>query len=234
MIPQHLHVVWLGSPMPEWARSHLALFLDHNESWAVSIYDEWPPPEMPKELAASGAQCSQYCQLADLIYIWALATFGGVVMDLDSMTRRCFDPLLEYPAFSTRHDDSDRRLTNGVMGGNGGAFSEALEWIIQHPPASKRQRCAYGPDLMTRMFDQPREGFKILHWSYFYPLHCGERELANKYAAADPARRETLLGGLSDRWLPHCSGGPFAVHLWGCEGSSHVRITDACHRKSQV
>lgn len=222
--------------MPEWARHHLALFLDHNSSWGVSIYDEWPPDGMPAELAAIGAQCSQFCQLADLIYIWALAETGGVVMDLDSLTRRSFDPLLCYPAFSTRHSDNDQRLTNGVMGGHGGAFSEALDWIIQHPPASKRQRCEYGPDLMTRMFGKARDDFEILHWSYFYPLHCGERALADQYRSADEAGRNRILNqsGVYERWAQHCHTGPFSVHMWGCDGSSHARIADGQHRKCEA
>ena len=228
MIPQHLHVVWLGSPMPAWARHHLALFLDHNPQWGVTIYDEWPPPGAPPELAEIGRRCSQYCQLADLIYIWALATRGGVVMDLDSMTRRPFDALCEHPAFSTRHADNDHRLTNGVMGGHAGgdgAFARAWDWILSHDIPDKVPRCHYGPDLMTRLFDEPPDDFTILPWAYFYPLHCGDRKRADEYAAATPARREAILMSLSDRW-PNLIDGPFAVHLWGCQGSSHVEIPD--------
>lgn len=226
MIPKHLHVVWLGSAMPAWARHHLALFLDHNSSWAVTIYDEWPPDGMPPELVEIGRRCSQYCQLADLIYIWALATRGGFVLDLDNMTRRSFDALCEQRAFSTRHSDADHRLTNGVMGGGpGGAFGRALEWVIEHQAPEQVPRCHYGPDLMTRLFDDPPDDFTILPWAYFYPLHCGERRLAEAYAAAPDSRaREAILAPLAaERW-PKLDGGPFCVHLWGCEGSSHKGI----------
>lgn len=225
MIPQHLHVVWLGSPLPDWARAHLDLFRQHNDAWAVTVYDEWPPPGAPPELATIGARCSQYCQLADLIYIWALATTGGVVMDLDSLTRRPFVGLCELQAFSTRHSERDHRLTNGVMGGGpGGAFGRALEWVLTHEAPEKVPRCHYGPDLMTRLFDAAADDFTILPWGYFYPLHCGERKLADAYAAADHAGRETILAPLAaERW-PTLTGGPFAVHLWGCDGSSHKGI----------
>ncbi len=112
MIPQQLHVVWLGTALPAWASRHLDLFTEHNPAWPVSIHNTWPPPGAPPELAAIGRRCTQYCQLADLIYVWLLATVGGVVMDLDSMTRRPFDPLCDHQAFSARHNNSDRRLTN--------------------------------------------------------------------------------------------------------------------------
>ncbi len=224
MIPQHLHVVWLGSPLPAWARRHLHMFTDHNSGWAVTVHDIWPPPGMPAELVDLGNRCQQYCQLADLIYIKELATVGGVVMDLDSMTRRSFDPLLAYPAFSTRHSEQDRRITNGVMGGFRGAFSNVMDWLMNSQFPEKPRRCEFGPDLLTTHFDRQREDFEILPWSYFYPLHCGERGLADEYAAADFPGRERILAGVSDRWSGYGEG-PFAVHLWGCDGSSHTEIS---------
>ena len=145
-------------------------------------------------------------------------------MDLDSLTRRPFDRLCEHQGFSTRHSDHDHRLTNGVMGGSpGGAFGRAWDWILSHDVPEKVPRCHYGPDLMTRLFDDPPDDFTILPWAYFYPLHCGERKRADEYAATTPARREVILAALSDRW-PNLPDGPFAVHLWGCQGSSQVEI----------
>jgi hypothetical protein len=147
-------------------------------------------------------------------------------MDMDSMTRRPFDALCEHQAFSTRHSNSDHRLTNGVMGGRpGGAFTRALEWVLDHPAPERVPRCHYGPDLMTRLFDEPAGDFTILPWSHFYPLHCGERKLADAYVAAkDFQAREAILAPLAaDRW-PKAPLGPFAVHLWGCAGSSHKGI----------
>ncbi len=227
MIPQHLHVVWLGSPLPPWARTHLDLFAHHNPAWPISIHDTWPPPGAPPELTAIGRRCTQWCQLADLYYVWLLASAGGVVMDLDSMTRRPFDALCEHPAFSTRHSEGDHRLTNGLMGGTpGGAFARALEWVIAHPGPEKRSRCHYGPDLMTRLFDTapPPDDFTILPWAYFYPLRCGDRKRADAYQAAPSvAARELLLDEVAHTW-GDLTGGPFAVHLWGCEGSSHKEI----------
>lgn len=227
MIPQKLHVVWLGSSLPPWARGNLDLFTEHNPAWVVKIHDTWPPDGAPPELAAHGRNCTQYCQLADLYYIWLLASVGGVVMDLDSMTRRAFGPLCDHQAFSSRHNNSDRRLTNGLMGGGpGGAFGRALEWLTNRPGPARPPRCHYGPDLMTRLFDRvpPLEDFTILPWAYFYPLGCGDRKRADAYAAAtSPEARDRVLDQVSQTW-GELTGGPFAVHLWGCEGSSHKEI----------
>ncbi len=228
MIPRILHTVWLGSELPEWAARHLDLFREHNFGWDVRLYTEWPAPGMPADFRKIGRSCYQYCQMADLIYVWALATIGGVVLDLDHVVRRSFEPLRTYEAFTTRHSDRDLRLTNGIMGGvKGGAFTRALQWVLSHsPPQPKVPRCHYGPDLMTRLFDPPPDDLAILPWAWFYPFGCAEKKRALQWAEAPPAQREKLLTEISDRFGDELAG-PYTVHLWGVAGSSQAEVAHA-------
>lgn len=226
MIPRILHAVWFGSPLPDWAARHLDAFREHNPDWQVKLYEQWPPRRMPANLSRRGADCDQLCQLADLVYVWALANEGGVVLDLDHIVRRSFEPLRKYTAFTTRHSDGDARCTNGSMGAEaGGPFVRAMEFCVKIDPPKRRQnidRCFYGPDLITRLYDQA-EDMTILPWAWFYPWQVSEKQTAERWAQASPAGRAQILSSIADRFA-ELPGGPYSVHLWGVAGSSHAKV----------
>lgn len=227
-IPRRAHFVWMGSKQPRWLGKVVRAFMKHNPLWAVKVWAEWPE-ELDAGLreAVKGAQ--QFCQWADILYCYILREHGGVVMDTDSITVRPFDPLLELgPAWTTRHNASSPRLTNGVMGSvpRGRAFKDACAMIASEHVAMVNgtrpwARCMYGPDMLTQMFTpEGDDRMKVLpHW-YFYPWRVAEREQAVRFWEAGEAERRTMLKSLGN---PE----PYAVHLYGIDGSGHREVREA-------
>ena len=225
VIPRLMHFVWFGDE-PPWLQEITGAFQEHNPRWEVRLWTGMPQ-ELPVQLydAARGAQ--QVCQWADILYCWLLHEFGGMVMDTDCVTLRSFDPLRRMvPAWTTAHHEAHSRLTNGVMGSvpGGAAFARCCRDIpAQHAAMGRDERqwgrCMYGPDMLTRLFTtRGNDDFKVLPWHYFYPWRFCERDTAHEFWRAPPERRAELLAEMSDRFMD--GERPYAVHLWGIEGSS--------------
>ena len=227
LIPRILHFVWLNGEPPPWVRQTLEAFAAVNgDKW-----DVWFWPGMPDGLSA-GIQtaldgCRQVCQQADILYCLALARYGGMVFDCDHVPLRPLEPLRRgREAWTTSHNGHHRRLTNGSMGAVAGsrAFRRALAEIPKTHRRGGRDgrtpRCAYGPDLLTRLFSKHgNRDMDLLPWHYFYPYFCREAAQARRLRVMDADGRRRMLAKIRDRF----AGGewPYTVHEWGIQGSSH-------------
>lgn len=226
VIPRLAHVVWVGSGVPAWLNNICDEFERHNSQWALRIWQEMPA-EAPEAVRRAAASARQICQVADVLYCWLLHEFGGVVMDVDSLTLRSLEPLRHRgEAWTTRHNDEHKRLTNGVMGGVRGnrAFRRCLDEIgnlAEHLDRNRSmwRRCMYGPDMLTRLFSNAGDqDMTVLPWHYFYPWRYSEREEAHRFWKAGAEERRAMLHRIHKRFT--AGEWPYAVHLWGVDGSS--------------
>lgn len=228
VIPRRANFVWVGDA-PGWLDGILNAFRDHNPNWNVKLWRD-VPDTMPDDLREAVDGCWQLCQIADIIYCWVLFRYGGIVMDTDSVTIRSFDPLRQRGlAWTTNHNDQHKRLTNGVMGSVRGsrAFERACDHIAMfnaHRDKTTRiVRCAYGPNMLLDLFGGDGDtDMTILPWHYFYPWQFCDREVAATFWKSDTDERHTMMTGLRARnpgWDM-----PYAVHLWGIDGSSKREV----------
>lgn len=229
MIPKLAHYVWFG-PAPEWVNQVATDFSALHPDWIVKIHDRMPT-RMPRSIRRRALACHQFCQLADILVAWLLYEQGGVALDTDTIAVKRFDALLGLDAFTSAHSDHDRRLTNACMGSAPGseAFRACIDYIEKSEPIVKHgqvRRCYYGPDMFTELFAgrSPRPGMTVLPWHYFYPYMYDERAKAHQCWKATPDARRTLLNEMRARYVDGVS--PYAIHLWGVEGSSHREVGD--------
>lgn len=229
MIPKIAHFIWFGTP-PEWVNNVIREFTDLHPGWDVKLHTAIPA-SMPEAMRKRLLPCDQICQWADILAVWLLFNEGGIYLDTDAIAIRNFEPLLNLEAFTSPHNDNDKRLTNGLMGSAKGspAFAYLVDWICKWDPPMRREklakRCYYGPDMLTEVFIQEKTpGMTVLPWHYFYPYTYDERGRAAECWRSDPSTRLALVDELRSRFSDGVP--PYAIHLWGVDGSSHKEASD--------
>ena len=215
MIPKIAHLCWFGSEKPEWLSKILAAHKEHHPDWELKVWTE-VPEDFP--LAHRVKECEQYCQIADLLYIWALCEIGGVVFDTDVLVIRPMNELLGLEGFTTRHGlprkegGGDQRLTNGLMGSvPGGPFGDFYDRLKGNMDFGN-SRAKFGPNGMTKAYDAGRLKVDVLPAHYFYPFTWAEKDLCKKFWGSDDKQRAWYLDQVSGRFKD--GTWPYAVHLW--------------------
>lgn len=217
----------MGQSMPPVVQGIVGEFAALHPRWDVRICQE-VPKDLPNGLKTAIDNCEQWCQVADILYCWLLREHGGVVMDTDILVVRSFEHLLDAgPAWTTRHSDKDKRLTNAVMGAepDSEAFRTCCDYIEAHGKKRPSQRAKFGPGMLTSLFSGTRAMpgvMKILPWHYFYPLLISERELCAEFLTAGVARRFQILESVRSRFFDGVE--PYAVHLWYALDTSFNKI----------
>ena len=87
---------------------------------------------------------------------------------------------------------------------------------LPEPP----RRITYGPDLLTRLFAEDREELTVLPMHYFYAIP--DRETTHEFWHAGDLQRAEILKRFESTFTD--AEPPYAVHLWGVEGSSQRRV----------
>jgi len=237
-IPRRAHFVWLGSDLPGWAQDNIDRFRSAHPGWRVDVWRDVPgntPPEVRRILEG----CEQYCQMSDIISYWLLFRHGGVYLDCDVMTLRPIDRLLRFYSWACRqlNQVGDQWNVNcAIMGAAKHAepFRRVLERAEQlnAKHGRPRRRAAYGPDLLSEMFDAPevkpwgtRGGFSVVPshwWQIFRCAPRGKPHEGREFLQADESRRREMLSTLRVRWMDDTE--PYGVHLFGPDGSGHKAI----------
>lgn len=93
-IPRHLHMVWVGSAPPTWARWSADRWREHlPEGWDFTLWDEATTRAHPHPAMRALPTLAETGQLpargvADLVRLWAVSLHGGVYLDLDTLPIR--------------------------------------------------------------------------------------------------------------------------------------------------
>jgi hypothetical protein len=226
-IPKLAHWIWFGPQIPGWAKRNIDEFRALHADWQIRIWQELPA-EFPSDLRALVNLLPWYSSRSDIFRYWLLAQYGGVYLDTDIVILRAFDPLLKHSFFlAPCHPEGHTQphLACGLMGSERDSRPSQMILTACRERAAKAgvpRRISYGPDLLTILFDGTVPSVSILPLHYFYAIP--DRETAHRFWHADPATRAEIL--LPFR--PTFSDGeaPFALHLWGVEGSTQRKVTD--------
>ncbi|MEZ6032075.1 MAG: glycosyltransferase [Planctomycetaceae bacterium] len=227
MIPAVAHWIWLNETLPPWAASNIDSFRSLHPKWTVRVWHELPG-QFPFDLRVLFQQLPWYSSRSDIFRYWLLAKYGGVYLDTDIVALRNFDFLLEHefflaPCQPTGHIQP--HLACGLMGSIPGSRSalrilEACRKRAELPEPPRR--ITYGPDLLTRLFAEDREGLTVLPMHYFYAIP--DRETTHEFWHADSFRRAEIMKRFESTFTDNEP--PYAVHLWGVDGSSQRKVKD--------
>lgn len=225
-IPKLAHWIWLSPELPCWAEENIAQFRQLHGNWSFRIWHELPA-DFPESLRAIINTIPWYSSRSDIFRYWLLAEYGGVFLDTDIVPLRPFDDLLKHSFFLApcQPEGHDRpHLNCALMGCE--AKSAAMISVLDecHRYATQAlppKRIAYGPDLLTRLFASTSSSeASILPSHYFYLIP--DRTTAHQFWRASPQEREEILSSFRTSFTDNCE--PYAVHLWGVEGSSQRQV----------
>jgi hypothetical protein len=225
LIPAVAHWIWFDAVLPDWVVSNIDSFRSFHDDWEVCVWNELPK-EFPSDLRDLVDRLPWYSSRSDIFRYWLLAEYGGVYLDTDIVTLRNFDSLLKHefflaPCLPTGH--TQPHLACGLMGGVPGSRS-ALRILdacrsramLPDPP----RRITYGPDLLTSLFAVDCAGLTVLPQHYFYAIP--DRETTHAFWHADSDERQRIMKQFEPDFTDEEP--PYAVHLWGVEGSSQRRV----------
>jgi len=213
MIPKIIHCVWIGPPMPEWARRNVQRYRDLNPGWELRIHDE---SALLPNLRTRYDAIDDPSAKSDLIRYSALAGVGGVYLDTDFMLLRpledairayCLDGSRLYLG-RQRNDKGHPEEFNGAVL-FAGDDCQGIRWLIEQAEQTAwNVRCAYGPRLITRLVRERHDLVEVAETGWWYgPSTTWAAKICRACERGNngPARMYSVH---TNRQLP------FGIHEW--------------------
>jgi len=228
MIPKLLHFVWIGKPLPEWAKRNIAEFSRLNPDFEVRLHTD--DHDLLPEYRARYRQSPYVVGKADLLRYSILQRHGGWYFDCDYWPLRPVRDieraygLTNGALFLTQQHGNKNpkyRVANGVIGSprDCQAWAEINDAIVR--TADPQDRNGLGPALMGPLVEQHPSLFFIAPWPGFYPAGIGEAIRRYRRIQAGEAPHDVL----SDVMQYTAGQLPYAMHLW-MAGKSDVNEHD--------
>lgn len=223
MIPKIAHFIWFG-PRPSWVDKNIELFRSYHPKWKIKVHGETPDwiDQVPEFLKKTALDANYLTTRSDILRYGILKKEGGVYLDVDILTLRPIDDLLQYECFISK--TSDNRVNGAVIGSipNSDGISQMLEGCdnLLHHKYRKIHRASLGPKMLTRMVERDLlPAITVLPYHYFYLFV--NRSGARYFQRANKKNREMMVDALRDSFVDKVE--PYLIHLWGVDRSSNRR-----------
>jgi len=177
MIPKIISFVWIGPPMPDWARDNIRLFQDMNPEFICRVHGEGAllPFLRPAYKSIEAEADHVWSRRSDVLRISVLLQYGGWYFDTDFLPIR---PLIEvyrdqadFPRDTylvpgdqvgfrhqfAEHESKERQwIANGVIGtaADSAFLACALRGILMATETKQRTWDCFGPRLFTEIVEQ--------------------------------------------------------------------------------
>jgi hypothetical protein len=222
------HWIWFGHDIPNWAIQNIETFKLLHPTWEVRVWHELPS-YFPDDLRQIMDSLPWYSSKSDIFRYWLLAEYGGVYCDTDIVALRNFEPLLGHnyflaPCMPTGH--TVPHITCALMGStlqSVGAQKILAGCRARFGRGEEPRRITYGPDLLTELFSGVQSDAMVFPLHYFYVIP--DRETTHAFWHAGPLEREEIM----QKFRPFFTDAeePYAIHLWGVNGSSQRMAVDS-------
>ncbi|MFC5720465.1 glycosyltransferase [Streptomyces gamaensis] len=180
-LPQILHQVWLGGPMPERLRRYTRTWLRHHPCWDYRLWRERDIEPLLRNRAAYDA-ASSWSEKSDVARYEILLRYGGIYADTDFECLRSLDELLNgVNAFAGTPDGC--HVASNILGAVPGHpfLAACVEYL---PARTARLRGASpahrtGPGLTTDIYHRLRRPgapppLTVFPRTCFHPYHYSE------------------------------------------------------------
>lgn len=206
-IPKRIHMIWLGSPLPEFSQRMLQTWKDNHPGWDVRLWTDSDVSTLRMRNGGAYRIARNWGEKSDILRYEILSQFGGIYVDADFECIGPFDDICKMVDFVTglAYASGPPDLYNGLIGcrphhpiiercnaslraGNGdSSFGRILETT--------------GPLFFTRCFNEtlwPTAGQPVpsdlgvvvaFPVTYFYALPAGEQD---RYTDTELAKRDWL------------------------------------------
>lgn len=216
LIPQIIHLIWLGSTPPVSVNLAVDSWKRHHPSWEVKL---WTENEMKNFVWTSAHsetvfnQGKNWAEKSDILRLELLYQFGGIYSDTDVICFKPFDSMISkgITFFAGLESNKIKRFGRPLLGSaligavkGSSVIKKCMEYTQsaeQAPTIHQHLRSGPGP-VTTACYEALESGDQtilVLPCSYFYPLPW-EKRLASIQELIENIRPES-----------------FAIHLW--EGS---------------
>jgi mannosyltransferase OCH1-like enzyme len=176
MIPKKIHLIWLGSPLPEKFKQLVSRIKEINFDYEIK---EWTDDNIEFELTNQQLfdSTTNMGSKSDILRMEILYRYGGIYMDHDFYQCKKFDDLLRYEFVVGSKYDSE--IWNGlIMSTKENVICETYIKDIQHNVANVGDIMnTTGPFKLKNIFDTNtfNINYKVLIGDYFYPFDLHQR-----------------------------------------------------------
>ncbi|HEX2978585.1 MAG TPA: glycosyltransferase [Candidatus Babeliales bacterium] len=211
-IPPIIHIIWLGSNLPEKYSKWVNSWKAHHPDWQIILWND----ELVKNINLFNQdlydRATNFGEKSDILRCELLFQFGGLYVDTDFECLKPFDELHKYcdffagmipvDAFSVNDDGSGVLLGSALMGSiPGHPFMETMLHNMQRFKNEPGIVTRTGPWLLTRSFFEyaPEDQLisVIFPPTYFYPINSPYIQQAGKGYSHNYIKNET-----------------YAIHWW--------------------
>ncbi|MBM3191170.1 MAG: hypothetical protein FJZ63_00770 [Chlamydiae bacterium] len=215
-IPKTLHFIWLGSPLPLFAKLSLDSWLHHHREWEVRVWDD----AAVANFCFSDSRCHRnffatkvFAEKADILRYEILYQYGGLYSDTDVICLKPFDPLVQSLDFFIGIETGRLPLHVGSCIIGASPQHPIMKYCLDHhrgeheaEDCSLLERC--GPGLVSRACCHilaTETAFQplFLPTTYFYPFPFQKRR-EPLHKAKDYITEESMALHLwNGSWLPY-------------------------------
>ena len=156
MIPQCIHHVWVGSPLPDPQRRNIDTWRQTNPDFDLVLWNE-QNIDFSHPVLRQAYEKRLWAKVADIARLQALAADGGFYLDTDFQLYRSLTPLLGHACvlgFQSRDRTADW-VANGMLAAEPGHWfiTAALQRLLAKRPVpfGLDRPTRYGPKLVTRL-----------------------------------------------------------------------------------
>lgn len=144
MIPKVIHFVWLGSPVPLWAKENIKTFRDLNPDYDIRIHTSFPQ-YFPNKLWKLVCQLDHLASKSDILRYFLLLTHGGYYFDVDMVCLNSINYLQTQDSFLAKDGAGANCYAMGSQV-RSPLFRDILKKVeTKTPPFCKT---TFGPDLV--------------------------------------------------------------------------------------
>lgn len=199
MIPQVIHRIWVGGPVPEQFAAYEQKWRRLHPKWELRLWTDadFAEPWLENQHLFDNAE--QYVPAdgvgqfrADVARYEILLKHGGVYVDFDVEPVKAFDPLMNCEGFAG-WEEQGKWVGNTVLGAVAGSLvmGEMVKAVAVKAEENKGQSATHlsGPRVLTKVYKSlsnlERSKFTVYPQHYFFPYSY--RDLRG---TVDPAERD--------------------------------------------
>jgi len=225
MIPKILHFIWIGKPMPDWARKNIDEFRMLNPEFRIMIHGK---EILYESYRGAYESIPDLCAKSDLLRLSAMRELGGWYFDCDFWPLRPIREIvndydLKDKPFITKqfwHKRKSLVYANGILAlpaAPSSVWNLIDNAIIETYESQKVERVSFGPKMFTEIIYKNPNMFDVGDWPWFYPTAAHpSRVIVNKLINGELDKNK--LTGLT----PESHGQlPFVIHLFA-DGATDI------------
>jgi len=182
MIPKLIHIIWLGSEIPQRVFDRAMKWSTLNQDWSVSVWDDEAVKDLPNYDVS--LKCHTLAGRCDVLRYSVIFENGGVYADADIDPIRPIGRVLDGAKFAVCGTLSPLYFLNGFFGEveGGPAMFSCVQRLAEFRDDRRVPISSTGPGFFTEAvehIDRRSPAFLVLGMNAFYPYGPSDSPIAD-------------------------------------------------------